>query len=81
MITAAQIRAARALLRWSAQKLAEASGVSWPTIQRMETADGVPSSLGKNLEAVQRTLESAGVIFIDEDGGWPGVRLKKPSGE
>ncbi len=53
------------------------SGVSWPTIQRMETATGVPLSLGTNLEIVQRTLENAGIIFIDENGGGPGVRLRR----
>ena len=77
MITTAQIRAARALLRWSGKKLADMSGVSLATIQRMEIARGVPSGLSKNLGAVQRTLEEAGVIFIDENGGGPGVRLKK----
>ncbi len=79
MITAAQIRAARALLRWSGRKLSEMSGVSPPTIQRMETADGVPASLSKNLEAIERALEKAGVQFIDENGGGPGVRLKSPT--
>ncbi len=53
------------------------SGVSWPTIQRMETATGVPSSLGTNLEIVQRTLENAGISFIDENGGGPGGRLRR----
>ena len=77
MISAAQIRAARALLRWPAKKLAEASGVSVPTIQRMEAAEGVPGGLSRNLEALQNTLEEAGVIFIDENGGGAGVRLSK----
>ncbi len=77
MITAEQIRGARAMLRWSAKKLAEESGLSWPTIQRMESAEGVPSGLSKNLELVQRCLENAGVVFIDEDDEGPGVRLKK----
>ncbi len=77
MITAEQIRGARSMLRWSAKRLAEESGLSWPTIQRMESAQGVPSGLSKNLELVQRTLEYAGVIFIDEDEEGPGVRLKK----
>ncbi len=65
------------MLRWSAKRLAQESGLSWPTIQRMETAKGVPSGLSKNLELVQKTLEESGVIFTDrdEDGG-PGVRLK-----
>ena len=77
MITAEQIRGARAMLRWSAKKLAEESGLSWPTIQRMESAVGVPSGLSKNLDLVQRTLEEAGIIFIDEDEEGPGVRLSK----
>jgi hypothetical protein len=43
----------------------------------MESTHGVPSGLSKNLELVQRTLEGAGIIFIDEDDEGPGVRLKK----
>ena len=76
MITAEQIRAARALLRWTAHDLAENSGVSWRTIQRLEAATGVPASRSKNLEIIQRTLEHAGVTFIAQNGGGPGVRLK-----
>ena len=79
MISAAQIRAARALLRWPAKKLAETSRVSVPTIQRMEAAEGVPSGLSRNLEALQNALEEAGVIFIDENGGGAGVRLRQPA--
>ncbi len=75
MITAEQIRGARAMLRWSAKQLAEQAGLSWPTVQRMESAQGVPSGLSKNLELVQRTLEDAGIIFIDQDELGPGVRL------
>src|SRR3954451_16914560 len=56
MITADQIRAARALLRWSAKHLADKTGVSLNTIQRMEAAIGVPRGLAKNLEAVQEAL-------------------------
>ena len=77
MITAEQIRGARAMLRWSAKMLAEEAGLSWPTVQRMEAAKGVPGGLTKNLDLVQRTLERAGVIFIDEDDDGPGVRLRK----
>ncbi len=76
MLTSDQIRAARALIRWSAQNLADESGVSWKTIQRMEAADGMPSATAKNLKAIQDTLEDAGVIFIDADEEGPGVRLK-----
>lgn len=78
MITGAQLRAARGLLRWSARELAEQSGVSLPTIQRMEGVDGVPSASAKNVDAVQRALERAGVEFIPENGGGDGVRFREP---
>ncbi len=65
------------MLRWSASKLSEMSGVSLPTISRMELSQGVPKSLSTNLQAIQNTLEDAGVIFIDEDEEGPGVRLRK----
>ena len=79
MLTSEQIRGARSMLRWSATKLAEMSGVSLPTIQRMESVQGVPKSLSTNLQAIQSALEDAGVVFIDqgEESG-PGVRLKDP---
>ncbi len=77
MITAEQIRGARAMLRWSARRLAEKAGLSWPTIQRMEAATGVPGGLSRNLELIQRTLETAGVIFIDGNNEGSGVRLRK----
>ena len=66
------------MVRWSASKLAEMSGVSLPTIQRMESASGVPKSLSTNLQAIQKALEDAGVVFIDQNGGGPGVRLRDP---
>jgi transcriptional regulator with XRE-family HTH domain len=77
MLTSGQIRAARALLRWSAQELAEKADVGISTVQRMENAEGVPSASGKNLEAVERALRVAGVVFIDSNGDGPGVRLRK----
>ena len=77
MIVASQIRAARALLRWSAHELAAESGVSWTTIQRMEASEGVPSATARNIEKIQKTLQAAGVIFIDENDEGPGVRLRK----
>lgn len=78
MITGAQIRGARGLLRWSARELAEHSGVSLPTIQRMESAEGVPSASAKSVDAVQRAMERAGVEFIPENGGGDGVRFREP---
>ena len=79
MLKAGQIRAARALLRWSAAELAIRSGLSERTLQRMEAAEGVPAGLSKNLELVQGTLEDAGIVFIDEDELGPGVRLREPA--
>ena len=75
MVTSDQIRSARAMLRWSAQKLATKAGVGVSTVQRMENAVGVPSASGKNLEAVQRALEAGGVAFTN--GGEPGVKLRR----
>ncbi len=78
MITAEQIRAARALLRWSAQDLADRSGIGFRTIQRFESESGIPGSRSKNLMTIRKILEDAGVVFIDQNGGGPGVRLKEP---
>lgn len=79
MLTAAQIRAGRALVDWSGARLAEASGLSLQTIRRMESAVGPARSSAANVEAVRRALEGAGVVFLEtEDGsaGGQGVRLK-----
>jgi transcriptional regulator with XRE-family HTH domain len=76
MISTAQVRAARALLRWRAQDLADASGVGVATIRRMEVLDGVPSGQIRSLAAIQSALEAAGVEFIGTPDDRPGVRLK-----
>ncbi|MBI0538982.1 XRE family transcriptional regulator [Roseomonas sp. KE2513] len=80
MLTSDQIRAARALVRWSAEDLARESGVGLSTVRRIEAADGVPSASAKNLASLQRSLETAGVIFVPENGDGPGVRLRKGQG-
>ena len=72
-----QIRAARALLRWRAEDLARASAVGVATIRRAELAEGETSMTAPNDIAVRRALEAAGVEFIDENGGGPGVRLRR----
>ena len=75
-ISSAQMRAARALLRWSALDLASASKVGVATIRRAEVVDGeIPVTLA-NEAALRRALEAAGVEFIDENGGGLGVRTK-----
>lgn len=79
MLTAEQIKAARALVDWSQPKLAEASGLSMPTIRRMEGPLGPGRSTAVNVDAVQRALEGAGVVFLEAGEvrpGGPGVRLK-----
>ena len=78
MIRAAQLKAARALLGWNQDQLAEASGVGASTIKRMETRKGSIGGYAENVWKVQRALEDAGIIFIDEDDtDGVGVRLKK----
>jgi hypothetical protein len=77
-LTSAQLRAGRALIRWSAEDLARASLVGLTTIRRAELTDGETSMTAANDLAVRRALEAAGVEFIDENGGGPGVRLEKP---
>ena len=76
-LTSAQIRAARALLRWRAEDLARASGVGVATIRRAELAERDTAMTVPNNMAVRRALESGGVEFIDSNGGGPGVRLRK----
>jgi predicted transcriptional regulator len=78
MLTSAQIRAARALVSWSQPALAKASGLSLPTIVRMESAAGPGRSSAANVDAVRRALEDAGVVFVEADDSiGPGVRLKQ----
>jgi ribosome-binding protein aMBF1 (putative translation factor) len=72
-----QIRAARAVLGWSAEDLARQSSVSLRTIRRAEISDAHTSMTVANEQAVRRALEAAAVDFIDENGGGPGVRLRK----
>lgn len=76
MISTEQVRAARAMLRWTAQDLANASGVGVATIRRMEVDKGVPSGQIRSLSAIKAALEAAGVEFIGTPEKSPGVRLK-----
>ncbi|WP_457646428.1 helix-turn-helix transcriptional regulator [Profundibacter sp.] len=78
-ISIRQVKAARALLDWSQRDLAEASGVSYPTIARLETADGPVGGRAETAAAIRAALETAGIEFIAENGGGPGVRLRKGS--
>ncbi|WP_217578843.1 helix-turn-helix domain-containing protein [Mesorhizobium sp. GbtcB19] len=80
MITAAQMRAARALTGIDQKTLAERAGVSLPTIQRMEASDGVVRGVVDTLMKVIQALDAVGVELIGEnqtsERGGRGVRLK-----
>jgi hypothetical protein len=80
MITGSQIRGARAMLAWDVRTLAERAGISEATIRRGEATDRVPTMRSDNLAALQRTMEVAGIVFLDEGDvrtGGPGVRLRR----
>jgi len=74
MITPEQCRAARGLLDWSQQDLADRAGVGIVTVRQLEA--GAASPRRATLDVIRRAFESAGVEFIDENGGGPGLRLK-----
>ncbi len=76
MITSEQIRAARQLIRVTAEELAFQSGVGVATIRRFELMVGVPSGNARSVEVIQATLEQMGVEFIGTPDDRPGVRLK-----
>ena len=77
-LSSAQIRAARALLRWSAADLAKESALGANTIRRAEVAEEGTSLTAANELAIRRASDAAGVELIDENGGGPGVRLRTP---
>lgn len=76
MITSDQIRAARALLRWSGKDLAEKTGLGFSTLMRLEVLEGVPGAQAKTLETIQKAFEEAGVEFIGTPENGAGVRWK-----
>jgi hypothetical protein len=71
---AAQCRAARAFIQWGVRDLATAAKVSVDTIFRLERGDQLKE---RTVEDVRATLEAAGIVFIPENGGGAGVRLRK----
>jgi predicted transcriptional regulator len=78
MVSVRQIKAGRALLGWSQSDLAVESGVSEPTIARLESIDGELGGREATAERIRAALEKAGIQFIDENGGGAGVRLRRP---
>ncbi len=79
-VTGSQLRAARALVRWSVDDLAESSRVAVAAITRGEAEDGPISLTAAEARALRRALEGAGVEFIAENGGGVGVRFSKRNG-
>lgn len=76
LTTGPQLRAARALLGWGQEKLSKSAGVAINTVRRLEAT---PGTLNANLSTIQK-LQAAlefGVIFIEANGGGPGVRLRQ----
>ena len=77
MITGSQVRAAKALLKWSGNVLAVKANIAISTIRRIEAEDGVLANANiKTLSAIQKALEEGGVEFIGTPDHQPGVRLK-----
>jgi transcriptional regulator with XRE-family HTH domain len=75
VITTEQCRAARGLLDWSQQELADRAGVGVVTVRQLEGDTHQPRRA--TLSVIKGCFEAAGVEFLDENGGGPGVRLKK----
>jgi transcriptional regulator with XRE-family HTH domain len=79
VITSAQIRSARAALRWSMAELSERAGVGIQTVKRFEAADGIPPSRSSTLVDIQKALEAAGIEFVGSPEDGPGIRLRQHS--
>ena len=76
-ITIRQVKAARSLLGWSQEHLARNANVSIPTIKRLESQEGTLGGRADTVKKIGIALERAGIVFIDENGGGAGVRLRK----
>lgn len=76
-ITGEQVRAGRELIRWRQNDLAKAASVSLPTIKRIEAIRGQISANVTTVNSIFDAFTKAGIEFIQENGGGPGVRLKK----
>lgn len=77
-MTGNQLKAARALIGWSQVQVAEAAGLSVPTVKRAEGRAALSASSAA-VAAIRAALEAAGVVFLAENGNGAGVRLRKPN--
>ena len=74
MFTSYQLRAARAILRWSLEDLSEKTHIGTTTLKRFESGEGVPNGHFRNLETIKKALEEAGIEFIGTVDDGAGVR-------
>jgi transcriptional regulator with XRE-family HTH domain len=77
LITSGQIKAARALVGWTARDLAAKAEIGFSTLIRLESADGVPAGNIKTIDAIKKALEEVGIEFIGTPDSQAGVRWKK----
>ena len=77
MISSRQIKAARALLGWKGQDLADKSGVGITTLRRYEAQDGIPNANKFVIKAIKGCLEEAGIVFSGDPIESPGVSLNQ----
>lgn len=76
MITPPQCRAARGLLDWTQQELADRAGVGIVTVRQFE--GGLSEPRRATVEVIRQALETAGILFLEDNGGGEGVRFRKP---
>ncbi len=78
MIFTEQIKAARMLLHWDQSMLADRAGLAISTVKKLEAKSGLAQGHAETIWKLQRALEEAGIVFINEDdSGGPGVRLRQ----
>jgi transcriptional regulator with XRE-family HTH domain len=77
LITSGQIKAARALVGWTARDLAAKAEIGFSTLIRLESADGVPAGNIKTIDAIKKALEEVGIEFTGSPDSQAGVRWRK----
>ncbi len=77
MITSGQIKAARALVGWTARDLAAKAEIGFSTLIRLESADGVPAGIIKTIDTIKKALEEVGIEFTGSPDSQAGVRWRK----